>query len=114
MNLEIKVRDVCARETPGLDIRWFSGAPDRSESPIGYKDATKVKAQIEKFGLATLVGEIQPRSCIVAGEQEEPYWARHRREKKAAHTAEAAKPKRSFSRTSASRSMARTGRCFGP
>lgn len=83
-----KVRDVLARETPGLDIRWFSGTPDLSESPIGYKDATKVKAQIEKFGLAQVVGEIQPRGCIMAGEQEEPFWARNRREKKAAHKAE--------------------------
>ena len=83
-----KVRDVLVRETPGLDIRWFGGTPDLSESPIGYKDATKVKAQIEKFGLAKLVGEIQPRGCIMAGEQEEPYWARNRREKKAAHKAE--------------------------
>lgn len=83
-----KVRDVLACETPGLDIRWFSGAPDLSESPIGYKDASKVKAQIEKFGLAQLVGEIQPRGCIMAGEQEEPFWARNRREKKAAHKAE--------------------------
>lgn len=83
-----KVRDVLTRETPGLDIRWFSGAPDLSESPIGYKDASKVKAQIEQFGLAQVVGEIQPRGCIMAGEQEEPFWARNRREKKAAHKAE--------------------------
>jgi len=47
-----------------------------------------VKAQIERFGLARVVGEIQPRGCIMAGEQEEPYWARHRREKRAAHKAE--------------------------
>ncbi len=82
-----RVREVLERETRGLDIRWFSGAPDLSESPIGYKDAAKVKAQIAKFGLATVVGEIQPRGCIMAGEQEEPYWARARREKRAAHKA---------------------------
>lgn len=82
-----RVRDVLERETHGLDIRWFCGAPDLSESPIGYKDAAKVKAQIAKFGLAEVVGEIQPRGCIMAGEQEEPYWARARREKKAAHKA---------------------------
>lgn len=70
--------------TAGLDVRWFCGAPDLSESPLAYKDATKVKAQIAQFGLARLVGEVQPRGCIMAGESDEPYWARNRREKKAA------------------------------
>jgi hypothetical protein len=79
------VQQAIAREKRGLDIRWFCGAPDLSESPIGYKDATKVKAQIEKFQLARVVGEVQPRGCIMAGEQAEPYWQRARREKKAAH-----------------------------
>jgi hypothetical protein len=46
-----------------------------------------VKAQIEKFGLAKVVGEIQPRGCIMAGEQPEPHWMRAKREKRAAHKA---------------------------
>src|SRR5690606_28865742 len=50
-----RVQEVLARETRGLDIRWFSGTPDLSESPIGYKDAAKVKAQIAQFGLAEVV-----------------------------------------------------------
>jgi RNA-splicing ligase RtcB len=78
-----RVQAAIARDTPGLDIRWFSGMPDLSESPLGYKDATTVKKQIDKFGLATVVGEIQPRGCIMAGEQAEPHWARMRREKRA-------------------------------
>jgi len=82
-----RVQEAIARETRGLDIRWFSGAPDLSESPLGYKDATKVRAQIAQFGLAQVVGEIQPRGCIMAGEQAEPYWQKARREKKAAHKA---------------------------
>lgn len=82
-----RVQKVLAETTGGLDIRWFCGTPDLSESPLGYKDATKVKAQIEKFSLAYVVGEIQPRGCIMAGEQAEPYWARNRREKRAAHKA---------------------------
>ncbi len=80
-----RVKQALAETTAGLDVRWFSGAPDLSESPLGYKDATKVKAQIARFGLATVVGEIEPLGCIMAGEQEEPYWARNRREKRAAH-----------------------------
>jgi RNA-splicing ligase RtcB len=82
-----RVNRVLAESTAGLDIRWFGGAPDLSESPLGYKDATKVKAQIERFGLATVVGEIQPQGCIMAGQAPEPPWARARREKRAAHKA---------------------------
>ena len=82
-----RVRQVLAETTAGLDIRWFSGTPDLSESPLGYKDATKVKAQIARFGLATVVGEIQPQGCIMAGEAPEPHWVRARREKRAAHKA---------------------------
>jgi RNA-splicing ligase RtcB len=82
-----RVREVMAETTGGLDIRWYNGAPDLSESPLGYKDATKVKAQIERFGLATVVGEVQPQGCIMAGEAPEPPWARARRQKRAAHKA---------------------------
>lgn len=74
--------------TTGLDVRWFNGAPDLSESPIGYKDATKVKAQIAQFDLAQVVGEIQPRGCIMAGEAPEMPWQKARRLKRAAHKAE--------------------------
>lgn len=80
-----RVKAALAETTAGLDVRWFNGAPDLSESPLGYKDATKVKAQIARFGLATVVGEIQPLGCIMAGEAEEPHWAKARREKRAAH-----------------------------
>ncbi len=83
-----RVQRVLAETTAGLDIRWFGGAPDLSESPLGYKDATKVKAQIARFGLASVVGEIQPQGCIMAGESPEPHWQRVRREKRAAHKAE--------------------------
>jgi tRNA-splicing ligase RtcB len=81
----LRVRQALAETTAGLDIRWFGGAPDLSESPLAYKDATKVKAQIARFNLATVVGEIQPQGCIMAGEAPEPHWQRARREKRAAH-----------------------------
>jgi hypothetical protein len=82
-----RVQETLAACTAGLDIRWFGGAPDLSESPLGYKDATKVKAQIDRFGLANVVGEIQPQGCIMAGEAPEPPWVRARREKRASHKA---------------------------
>ena len=79
-----RIREVMTETTAGLDIRWYNGAPDLSESPIGYKDATKVKAQIDHFGLAQVVGEIEPLGCIMAGQEAEPPWQRKRREKRAA------------------------------
>jgi len=82
-----RVQQTLAETTQGLDIRWFCGTPDLSESPLAYKDATKVKAQIARFGLANVVGEIQPLGCIMAGEAPEPHWARVRREKRATHKA---------------------------
>lgn len=83
-----RVQRLIAESTAGLDIRWFSGEPDLSEAPLAYKDATKVKAQIERFGLATVVGEIQPQGCMMAGEVAEPHWQRARREKRANHKSE--------------------------
>ena len=46
-----------------------------------------MKAQIERFRLASVVGEIQPLGCIMAGDAPEPPWARKRREKRAASKA---------------------------
>lgn len=80
-----RVQQVLGELTAGLDVRWFCGAPDLSESPLGYKDAAKLKEQITRYGLAHLVGEIQPLGCIMAGEAPEPPWVRARREKKARH-----------------------------
>lgn len=82
-----RVQQVLAETTGGLDIRWYNGAPDLSESPLGYKDATKVKSQIERFRLASVVGEITPQGCIMAGEAPEQPWERKRREKRADHKA---------------------------
>ena len=83
-----RVQQVLAATTPGLDIRWYSGKPDLSETPIAYKDATKVKSEIKQHGLARVIGEIQPLGCIMAGEANEQPWERARRIKKAAHKAE--------------------------
>ena len=49
-------------------MRWFCGGPDLSGTPIAYKNAEQVKAQIEQFGLAEVVAEIQPLGCIMAGD----------------------------------------------
>jgi tRNA-splicing ligase RtcB len=82
-----RIKEVLAETTGGLDIRWYNGAADLSESPLGYKDATKVKQQIETFRLAQVVGEIHPLGCIMAGEAPEPLWMKKKREKRASHKA---------------------------
>lgn len=60
-------KEVLRRSTEGLDVRWFCGKPDLSETPVAYKDAAGVKAQIREFGLAEIIGEIRPLGCIMAG-----------------------------------------------
>lgn len=51
-----------------LDVRWFSGTPDVSEMPGGYKSADTVRRQIGEYGLAEIVDEVLPYGCIMAGE----------------------------------------------
>lgn len=69
-----------AQATPGLDIRWWYGKPDLTESPLGYKSAAQVKAQIQEFGLADIVAEIQPLGCIMAGDAGPAPWLRRKEE----------------------------------
>jgi tRNA-splicing ligase RtcB len=62
----------------GIDARWFSGTPDTSEMPGGYKNAESVRRQIARFGLAEIVDEVLPFGCIMAGEID---WRRTREKK---------------------------------
>ena len=61
--MEGKLRHAVA----GLDVRWFLGRADVSESPLGYKPAQTVREQIERFHLAHQVAEIHPLGSIMAG-----------------------------------------------
>ncbi len=65
-----------AEQTPGLDIRWWHGKPDLSETPLAYKPAAQIKAQIQQFGLAEIIAEIQPLGCVMAGDAGPRPWAR--------------------------------------
>lgn len=59
----------CAAGLPAtLDARWYSGTPDISEMPGGYKNAESVRRQIAEYGLAEIVDEVLPYGCIMAGE----------------------------------------------
>lgn len=53
---------------PDLDVRWFSGVPDVSEMPHGYKSASSVRRQIATYNLTRIIDEVLPYGCIMAGE----------------------------------------------
>ena len=63
-----------------IDLRWASKRADVSESPLGYKDAETVKAQLQEFNLARLGAKIKPKGCIMAGEFE-PIWKKKKKDK---------------------------------
>ncbi len=64
---ELRQRQIDS-STELIDVRWYCGEADLSETPVAYKNADQVKAQIEQFGLAEVVAEIQPLGCIMAGD----------------------------------------------
>lgn len=59
--------EIYAMETEGLDARFFSKVPDISELPSAYKNASAVRAQIGRYGLAEVVDEVLPYGSIMAG-----------------------------------------------
>lgn len=70
------IQKAIEESTKGLDIRWYYGKGDLTESPIGYKPAAQVKAQIERFELADIIGEVTPLGCIMAGDSGPKPWMR--------------------------------------
>lgn len=59
--------EIVRRETKGLDVRFWTGAPDISELPSAYKNAHSVRRQIENYQLADVMDEVMPYGCIMAG-----------------------------------------------
>ncbi len=62
--------EIFARETQGLDVRFFSGKIDVTELPSAYKNAEQVREQMERFGLAEVVDRVLPYGSIMAGDWE--------------------------------------------
>ena len=77
---EKKMDQALAESTRGVDVRWYHGKADLSESPLGYKPAEQIKAQIERFGLADVIAEIEPLGSIMAGDSGPPPWIRRKME----------------------------------
>jgi tRNA-splicing ligase RtcB len=83
--------EVFARETAGLDARFFCGEIDVAELPSAYKPAATVRRQMAQFGLAEVVDEIQPYGSIMAGDWERNApWRLKAQAKHAARQAEVA------------------------
>ena len=72
--------ELVARETKGIDARFFCGIPDVSELPGAYKSAATVRRQIIEYGLAEVVATIEPIGCIMAGDwQRNAPWRKGRK-----------------------------------
>jgi hypothetical protein len=69
-----------AETTEGIEVRWFHGKPDLTETPVGYKPAEQVRAQIEHFGLADIIAEITPLGSLMAGDSGPAPWMRKKEE----------------------------------
>ncbi|UOQ51910.1 RtcB family protein [Hymenobacter cellulosivorans] len=81
--------ELFAEETQGIDARFFFNQIDISELPSAYKDAGEVQRQIQAFNLATIVDEIRPYGCIMAGDWEQDAPWRKKKLAKAAAALEA-------------------------
>ena len=67
-------------ETAGLDIRFFSNEIDISELPSAYKPAATVRGQMQEYNLGTVLDEVLPYGCIMAGDwQKNAPWRKKRR-----------------------------------
>ncbi len=72
-------RALLEQQTEGLDVRFFYDRPDVSETPIAYKSADQVREQIERFGLADVIGVIVPKGSIMAGDYDKPWMVKKAR-----------------------------------
>ncbi len=74
------IEEIFTEETKMLDIRFFSGNIDISELPSAYKNADMVKRQMAEFNLGTVVDEVMPYGCIMAGDwDKDATWKNKRR-----------------------------------
>ena len=75
------IMQIFKEETQGLDVRFFSKEIDITELPSAYKNAKTVRQQMEEFGLGTVIDEVMPYGCIMAGDwQNNAPWKIRRRQ----------------------------------
>ena len=77
------IQEIFEEETKGLDIRFYSNEIDITELPSAYKNAEAVRNQMEEYGLGTVIDEVMPYGCIMAGDwQKNAPWKKRRRKGK--------------------------------
>ena len=62
------IQEIFDEETAGLDIRFFSEEIDITELPSAYKNAATVRTQMDDYNLGTVIDEVLPYGCIMAGD----------------------------------------------
>lgn len=63
--------------TKDIEVVWYQGKPDVTETGIAYKKKDDIVAEIRKYDLCDIIGEIKPLGCIMAGEPiHPPSWKR--------------------------------------
>jgi len=75
-----RIAAAIAEATKDIEVRWWYDRPDLSETPLGYKNADAITAQIGRFGLGKVCGRIEPLGCIMAGDAGPKVWKQRRKE----------------------------------
>ncbi|MFV0565451.1 MAG: RtcB family protein [Flavobacteriaceae bacterium] len=75
------IMQIFKEETKDLDVRFFSNEIDITELPSAYKNANSVRNQMAEFGLGTVIDEVLPYGCIMAGDWQKtaPWRAKKRK-----------------------------------
>ena len=64
-------------------MRFFSNEIDITELPTAYKNAKTVRDQMDEFGLGTVIDEVLPYGCIMAGDwQKNAPWKKRKRRRR--------------------------------
>lgn len=75
--------EIFKQETKGIDARFYSNEIDISELPSAYKNAAAVREQMDEFGLGTVLDEVLPYGCIMAGDwQKNAPWKKRKRRRR--------------------------------
>lgn len=79
MSADRPVEEIIRNEAKGIDVRYFSGIPDKSELPSAYKSAKEILSQIKDFDLCDIVDYVDPIGNIMAGDwQRDAPWRKKR------------------------------------
>lgn len=75
-----RVATAIAQSTKDIEVAWWHGKPDLTETPLGYKSPTSIIDQIERFKLGKICGQIEPLGCLMAGDPGPAPWRKRKQE----------------------------------